>query len=729
MEKNKIAKKKLKKGDSFLQKRKDRDFFQKERKKIVREKFKSYEEGYINYNIFAFFLSEFFFPIVILPLLLWTLSLLPSRGLMTLSSEYLKAVIFYELFGVINAIIGIIINYFILKNIFEYFNIFNVTNFLDSYEFLKYRARILNFPLNSMILYFFRIFIVLFIPSFYFIRTELFLKSNFFVIIFLVFFVSLNSSIMNYYFNLFSINKIQKILVKVKIQSGDTPFKIYLFNIPVKVIFTVTLPAIFANLILILFINSTFNFFKFKPSSALIKAFSGIVTISTFSLVSSSLIFAFYLSDYIKVLRSSVETIQKGDFTVSVPVRTTDEMADFAHRLNVTTFELNNLVLEVKKFFDVISEKTNINFEIAKRISDFSDTLNKSLLKVNESLEKLTGSTKIIEKVSDNASHSISNSMRRLREQIELFERSLSAMGEIDEISQKMVDSLKLIIDISSHTKLLALNASIEASRVGESGKGFAVVAMEIRKLAENASNVSDEIKNFIGVINSKVNQSMQGSNVIKSAVLNIMQEVNDIDNQVKSIKEEAIKEVQFTEELGKVRENFEKVVNENNLISNEISKNADELKNNSDQLIKLLGKLKSVESTLTIKDTEIEKIKNRLIEEKKNKKQKTKDEKNLFLIEESRKTTKDEIKKEGFKTEENIEKEYSKEYEELPLSEEKDYKIENIIDKKESKIEEKKEIKYNIEFDSDKIEDNEFKNFTIDEESGIIELIEDNKK
>ncbi len=67
--------------------------------------------------------------------------------------------------------------------------------------------------------------------------------------------------------------------------------------------------------------------------------------------------------------------------------------------------------------------------------------------------------------------------------------------GKYMEELSKLTENL---MKIAKQSNLLALNAAIEAARVGESGKGFAVVASEFRKLADNTSKLSKEIKTIV---------------------------------------------------------------------------------------------------------------------------------------------------------------------------------------------------------------------------------------
>lgn len=73
----------------------------------------------------------------------------------------------------------------------------------------------------------------------------------------------------------------------------------------------------------------------------------------------------------------------------------------------------------------------------------------------------------------------------------EAIEKSLK---HSEETLAEIIQHLKVIEDIASKTDLLALNASIEAARVGKNGKGFTVVADEVSKLSEKTQKALSSI-------------------------------------------------------------------------------------------------------------------------------------------------------------------------------------------------------------------------------------------
>lgn len=96
-------------------------------------------------------------------------------------------------------------------------------------------------------------------------------------------------------------------------------------------------------------------------------------------------------------------------------------------------------------------------------------------------------------------------------------------------VTGKIGDVVRLIEAIADQTNLLALNATIEAARAGEAGKGFAIVAQEVKTLAGQTAQATDDIGHQIQDLQRTMTGAVSANSVISSAIEDINTACNAI--------------------------------------------------------------------------------------------------------------------------------------------------------------------------------------------------------
>jgi methyl-accepting chemotaxis protein len=111
------------------------------------------------------------------------------------------------------------------------------------------------------------------------------------------------------------------------------------------------------------------------------------------------------------------------------------------------------------------------------------------------------------------------SAMAMVREQVESIATRILALAEQ---AQSIGDIINTVNDISEQTHMLALNASIEASRAGEHGRGFAVVAAEVKALADQSKKATAQVRQILGHIqkatHSAVMTTEEGTKSVSAA-------------------------------------------------------------------------------------------------------------------------------------------------------------------------------------------------------------------
>ncbi|WP_366654977.1 methyl-accepting chemotaxis protein [Fodinicurvata sp. EGI_FJ10296] len=191
---------------------------------------------------------------------------------------------------------------------------------------------------------------------------------------------------------------------------------------------------------------------------------------------------------------------------------------------------------ETRQAVDKIAQKTN-------RLNDSADEMVASAQKVSTNAESVSAASQTsITNAStvSGASEELTASIREITRQIEQTTQLTSRASHTGQTAEETMASLQsavgrigevasIIGDIAGQTNLLALNATIESARAGEAGKGFAVVAQEVKNLATQTGQSTEEISRQIAEVQTTTQEAVDAV----KAMIDGIRQIDDVSASV----------------------------------------------------------------------------------------------------------------------------------------------------------------------------------------------------
>ncbi|OPJ63761.1 methyl-accepting chemotaxis protein [Clostridium oryzae] len=270
--------------------------------------------------------------------------------------------------------------------------------------------------------------------------------------------------------------------------------------------------------------------------------------------------------------------ISKRDFRSQVDEKLRDRkdeignIANAIYAIQITFKELiTNIVNETNTIENVVQAVKGSVTELDGNIQQASATtqeLSASMEETAAAAEEMSATSQEIERAVNSIAEKsqqgaaeagkISDRAKKIKESMVISQKKaqeifVDAKTELEKAIEesKVVEKISVlseaIMQITSQTNLLSLNAAIEASRAGEAGKGFAVVADEIRKLAEQSKQTVIEIQSITDKVTMAVEKLMNNSNNILSF---ISTDVEDNFSEMAEVAEQYSLDAEFVDGL-----------------------------------------------------------------------------------------------------------------------------------------------------------------------------------
>ena len=291
------------------------------------------------------------------------------------------------------------------------------------------------------------------------------------------------------------------------------------------------------------------------------------------------------LRKYISDIDNKLSEMAQGNMNLSIHSSYRGEFLPIQDAMRQILDGLNDALSRIHQTAGKVSDRSERMAVSAQTLSDGAVQQAAAVEELSAGIQDISGQVKRTSKDADNARKSAVETESQLAVCSQKMDALSSAIADISESSDQISGIIKTIEDISFQTNILALNASVEAARVGAAGKGFAVVANEVQQLAaksaESAKNITDLIVNSVRLVQYGTSLSGETMTALTNVVSSSRQSAELVEHIADSAKQQAESLSQLTEGM----ENISAVVQTNANTAEESASSAQELRHHAERL------------------------------------------------------------------------------------------------------------------------------------------------
>lgn len=297
------------------------------------------------------------------------------------------------------------------------------------------------------------------------------------------------------------------------------------------------------------------------------------------------------LKSVIDDITYNLEEMASGNLNVSSKREYSGDFVPIGQSIVKINSSLNKILININQASEIIALSSENMASRSQAILNGALEQSNSIDELSSAINEISTSIKFTASSASESSELTSKAGESLSIGNEEMQQVLVSMNEIVEVTQKISGIMVTINSIANQTNILALNAAIEAQRAGEAGKGFAVVAEEVRTLAAQSSQASNETNDLVQRISKAIEKGSNIANKTAKTIEEVMIDASKVVNIVQEITEDASLQAQCIEQLSNQVEEITAVVHTNSSIVEDTTSSSESLNNQAKELKSLVKK------------------------------------------------------------------------------------------------------------------------------------------